>query len=151
MILMITNKTPEPRSSLPACASQLSEEHGLAFPSPHCVDEGSEVLRTEMSCWKSYNSVTVVQPTLSACLLSLGHGYGRKENSSNPDPENSSGLGKSDLVGKNVWGKGVSQEDAPQTLRSGNLVCSSLHHPAFHRPPLGRSQRRPGHRNSVSF
>lgn len=119
----------------------------MAFPDPCRVDERSEALGNEMSCWKSYNGVTVAQPNSSVCLLSLGHGYGRKENSSNPDPENSSGLGKSALVGKNVWGKGVSQEDAPQTLHSGNLVCSTLCHPAFHRPPLGRSQRRPGHRN----
>jgi hypothetical protein len=50
------------------------------------------------------------------------------------------GLGKSDLVGKNVWGKGVTQEDALQILPSGNSGCSTIGHPAFH-----------GRRNSVSF
>jgi hypothetical protein len=59
-----------------------------------------------MSCGSlTVSDVTVAQPDLSVCPLSLGHGYSRKERSSNRDPENSSGFGQVRLGWEKCLGK----------------------------------------------
>lgn len=70
------------------------------------ISPGPEAPRNEMSCGSlTVSDVTVAQPDLSVCPLSLGHGYSRKERSSNRDPENSSGFGQVRLGWEKCLGK----------------------------------------------
>lgn len=65
--------------------------------------------------------------------------------------ENNPGLGKSDSVGKNVWGKGVSHPDRLHTSSGKPGLHGHAHSLACSSPACGRGHRRPGRKNSVAF